>query len=111
LPERSWGSGRKGRGLESGEDLEVSYVACALGVGNFPELKLTHLIPKERLKIPRVVRTVYHEQAFSGEYIWLNCDLEFVLVRLSLIDVIIDRIKQKPFEEVLSEVSISQKYG
>jgi hypothetical protein len=34
-----------------GEDLEICYVACKLGAGMgiFPQLKLTHLIPKERV--------------------------------------------------------------
>ena len=39
------------RPFHVGEDLEIGYVACAcgLGVGIFPELKLTQLISKERL--------------------------------------------------------------
>jgi hypothetical protein len=41
-----------GADIFGGEDVEISFVACTigLGVGIFPELKLTHLIPKERLK-------------------------------------------------------------
>ena len=44
-------SGRSGRALLSGEDVEISIVACnlGLGMGVFPELKLIHLIPKERI--------------------------------------------------------------
>lgn len=45
-------SGRRGKGgLLSGEDCEVAYVACDMGFGMavFPELRLTHLIPKERV--------------------------------------------------------------
>jgi glycosyltransferase involved in cell wall biosynthesis len=44
-------TGRRGQHLLSGEDLEIDYLACdmGLGMGIFPELKLTHLIPKERL--------------------------------------------------------------
>lgn len=44
-------SGRHGGELSSGEDLEICFVACSigLGVGIFPELKLVHLIPKERV--------------------------------------------------------------
>ena len=44
-------SGRRGRTLLSGEDVEISYVACQLGLGMgvFPELKLMHLIPRERV--------------------------------------------------------------
>ena len=42
---------RTGKALLTGEDLEIDYVACRLGLGMaiFPELKLTHLIPKERI--------------------------------------------------------------
>ena len=44
-------SGRRGKEQLSGEDVEISYVACHLGLGRgiFPELKITHLIPKERV--------------------------------------------------------------
>ncbi|SEE13169.1 Glycosyltransferase, GT2 family [Rhizobiales bacterium GAS188] len=44
-------SDRKGASLTSGGDVELSYVACSagLGIGIFPELKVTHLIPGERL--------------------------------------------------------------
>ena len=45
-------SGRRGASLVGGEDYEICYVACRLGqgMGLFPELKLTHLIPKERVR-------------------------------------------------------------
>ncbi len=51
-------TGRKGDMLFSGEDLEISYVANAagLGIGIFPELKLTHLIAKERLSLDYLIR-------------------------------------------------------
>jgi glycosyltransferase involved in cell wall biosynthesis len=44
-------TGRKGELLLSCEDMEISYVARrrGFGTGVFPELKLVHLIPKERL--------------------------------------------------------------
>ena len=44
-------TGRRGKILLSGEDVEICYLACkmGLGMGVFPELKLTHLIPKERV--------------------------------------------------------------
>src|SRR5262249_30272965 len=49
---------RTGNSLSSAGDLETSYVACTLGmgVGIFPELKLTHLIPKERLNEEYLVK-------------------------------------------------------
>jgi glycosyltransferase involved in cell wall biosynthesis len=45
-------TGRRGRsGLASSEDIELCYVACdaGYGMGLFPTLVVTHLIPKERL--------------------------------------------------------------
>jgi len=44
-------SGRRGSQQLSGEDVEISYVACHLGLGRgiFPELKITHLMPQERV--------------------------------------------------------------
>jgi glycosyltransferase involved in cell wall biosynthesis len=45
-------SSRRGKKiLMSGEDVEICYVACKLGygMGVFPQLRLTHLIPKERV--------------------------------------------------------------
>jgi glycosyltransferase involved in cell wall biosynthesis len=43
-------SGRRGKSLSSGEDVEICLIACniGLGMGVFPQLRLTHLIPKER---------------------------------------------------------------
>jgi glycosyltransferase involved in cell wall biosynthesis len=43
--------GRVGSVLLSGDDVELCYVASqlGLGVGTFPELKLLHLIPRERI--------------------------------------------------------------
>jgi glycosyltransferase involved in cell wall biosynthesis len=44
-------SSRRGHSFLSGEDIEIAFVACrlGLGMGTFPELKVTHLIPKERI--------------------------------------------------------------
>ena len=44
-------TGRQGNSLSAGEDLEICIVSCkqGLGTGVFPALKITHLIPKERI--------------------------------------------------------------
>jgi glycosyltransferase involved in cell wall biosynthesis len=44
-------TGRQGKSLMSCDDMEICYVACnaGLGMGVFPELRVTHLIPKERI--------------------------------------------------------------
>ena len=44
-------TGRRGKALSSGEDVEMSHIACEMGLGMavFPDLKLIHLIPKERV--------------------------------------------------------------
>jgi GT2 family glycosyltransferase len=53
-------SGRRGRSLLAGEDDEIAYVACelGLGIGVFPELRLTHLIPKERVSRKYLLKLV-----------------------------------------------------
>ena len=51
-------TGRIGNVLLSGDDIELCYVASKLGfgVGIFPELKVLHLIPKERISESYLVR-------------------------------------------------------
>jgi hypothetical protein len=45
--------GRKGNALPGVDDWEMAMSACdlGLGMGKFPELSLTHLIPKERIQL------------------------------------------------------------
>lgn len=44
-------TGRRGNALLSGEDRDIAYVACQMGLGTavFPELRVTHVIPKHRI--------------------------------------------------------------
>ena len=51
-------TGRQGASLVAGEDTEICFVCCShgLGVGVFPELKLTHLIPQHRVSEDYIVR-------------------------------------------------------
>jgi len=51
-------SDRRGASLMSGGDVELSYVACGtgLGIGIFPQLKVTHLIPGERVSDAYLLR-------------------------------------------------------
>jgi glycosyltransferase involved in cell wall biosynthesis len=53
-------TGRLGNNLLSGDDVEISWVACGLGLGmgTFPELKVIHLIPKERLRDDYIVKII-----------------------------------------------------
>jgi glycosyltransferase involved in cell wall biosynthesis len=48
----------QGEGLLGGEDTEMCFVCCSrgLGVGIFPELKMTHLIPQRRVSENYIVR-------------------------------------------------------
>lgn len=50
--------GRNGSKLLSGEDLDIAALACEMGFGQglFAELKLTHLIPKERMTRDFLIR-------------------------------------------------------
>jgi hypothetical protein len=58
---------RVGRTLLCGGDAEICIAAynIGLGVGTFPELKLTHLIPKERLSEDYLVR-LFEANGISG---------------------------------------------
>jgi hypothetical protein len=53
-------SGRKGASLGAHEDYEICYLACkhGLGMGVFPELKMSHLIVKERLSDAHLLRLI-----------------------------------------------------
>ncbi len=66
--------GVRGAALMRGEDIEICYVACGLGfgMGLFPELKITHLIPKERIDEDYLVRIAegIHTSAFLLTYKW-----------------------------------------
>ena len=66
--------GRQGNALTAYEEIEISLVSCrmGLGIGTFPGLDLTHLIPKHRLTEEYFVRFV-EGTCFSGllcKYKW-----------------------------------------
>jgi len=53
-------TGRRGKLLLGAEDDEICYTACSLGMGvaTFPDLRLTHLIPKERMSEAYLIKLV-----------------------------------------------------
>jgi glycosyltransferase involved in cell wall biosynthesis len=53
-------AGRKGQSLGGHEDFEICYLACrdGLGMGIFPELKIVHLISKNRVTDEHFVKLV-----------------------------------------------------
>jgi glycosyltransferase involved in cell wall biosynthesis len=69
-------SDRQGHILSSGGDLEIGFLACeiGLGVGIFPELKMVHLIPKERVCEEYLIRLAegIGTSARLLEYKWLG---------------------------------------
>jgi hypothetical protein len=69
-------SDRRGASLLSGGDFEICYVACRLGLGMglFPELKVIHLIPKERIDEQYLVKIAegIHISLFLLKYKWLG---------------------------------------
>jgi hypothetical protein len=86
---------RQGDSLFSGGDVEISYVCCrhGLGIGIFPELKLTHLIPRRRLSEDYFVRLA-EGTCFSGfllDYKWRHivpqspCNIKTILSILKTI--------------------------
>jgi hypothetical protein len=69
-------SGRSGNSPLSGEDKELALTCCAqgCGFGIFPDLKLTHLIPKHRISEHYIVRLVEFTKLCDLllDYKWLN---------------------------------------
>jgi hypothetical protein len=67
-------TGRQGDSLAGFEDTEILLVCCShgLGVGVFPKLKLSHLIPQRRLSEDYFVRLAEgsHLSAFLLNYKW-----------------------------------------
>jgi glycosyltransferase involved in cell wall biosynthesis len=59
--------GRAGASLLSAEDLDLAAAACDIGLGNglFTSLKLTHLVPRERVEEDYLLRLT-EAQTFSG---------------------------------------------
>ena len=67
---------RKGAALVGHGDYEIAYVGCSLGLGMgvFPELKMTHLIPKERVSEKYLLQLAEANQISGGllDYKWLG---------------------------------------
>ena len=65
-----------GNVLLSGDDVEFCYIAArsGLGVGIFPELRLLHLIPQERMSEPYLVKIIQGHTISNMllEYKWLG---------------------------------------
>lgn len=51
---------RRGEALQGAGDIEISFVACekGLGIGVFPELRMVHLISKERVSSQYLLRII-----------------------------------------------------
>ena len=69
-------TGRVGRATLSGEDREIALACCAQGsaFGIFPDLKITHLIPRHRVSEDYIVRLVEGAKLSNLllDYKWLN---------------------------------------
>jgi glycosyltransferase involved in cell wall biosynthesis len=69
-------SDRQGKNLVSGQDMEIGYFACSLGLGtgNFLRLRLTHLIPKERVREEYLLRMMEGQELAWAllAYKWLG---------------------------------------
>ena len=69
-------TGRTGSSTLSGEDKEIAFVCCThgSGFGIFPDLKITHLIPRHRVSEDYIVRLVEGAKLSNLllDYKWLN---------------------------------------
>jgi glycosyltransferase involved in cell wall biosynthesis len=65
--------GRRGNQLTASEDCDLAYTACdlGLGMGAFPQLKLTHLLPKRRLEREYLLR-LFEDVAYSDSWLRYN---------------------------------------
>ncbi len=86
-------TGRAGSSPLSGEDREIALVCCAQGsaFGIFPDLKITHLIPRHRVSEDYMVRLVEGTKLSDLllDYKWLNIIPDFpprVKVLLSVLE-------------------------
>ena len=69
-------TGRTGTALVGHEDYEIAFVGCSLGfgMGVFPELRMTHLIPKERVSDEYFLRLAEGNEISGGllAYKWMG---------------------------------------
>jgi glycosyltransferase involved in cell wall biosynthesis len=69
-------TGRVGNATSGGEDKEIAHVCCTQGsgFGIFPDLKITHLIPRHRVSEDYIVRLVEGAKLSNLllDYKWLN---------------------------------------
>jgi hypothetical protein len=67
-------TGRRGNSLLAGDDHEIAYLACELGLGMgvFPQLRLTHLISKNRVSRKHLLKLALGAEASDGllKYKW-----------------------------------------
>jgi len=86
-------TGRIGNVLLGGDDRELSYVATDLGmgVGTFPELRVLHLIPKERMSEAYLVKLIQGNTISNIllEYKWLGISRSPLRGLLSLLEAIL----------------------
>jgi len=119
--------GRTGKSLSACEDIDLAYTACDIGLGTgiFKDLKLTHLIPPNRLQEEYLLRliegltySVAILQSFRGEtppkYSWRSKVLNYF--RRCFLDSRARRFKDAHFRGLnlaikeLSENSISNEH-
>lgn len=92
-------SGRQGTLLLGGEDYEIAYAACSagLGMGIFPELRLVHLIPKQRISEDYLLRLVEGSQVseYLLGYKWRGKLPRDPITFLGLLDLVANTIVRR----------------
>jgi glycosyltransferase involved in cell wall biosynthesis len=83
---------RRGKELLCGGDIEICYVACSLGWGTgiFPDLRVTHLIPRGRIDEDYMVKVTegIHTSAFLMTYKWQGIRPRSLIAGLGLLSMI-----------------------
>jgi len=93
---------RSGDDLLSGGDTEIAYVACkvGLGIGIFPNLSLTHLLPRERINETYVLRLTegIHASFALLAFKWQGVTPSSPLFGIGLLRSIANTMSRKKFE-------------
>lgn len=73
-PQRRLLVGRTGLDLAGSEDTDIAFMACGLGrgVGLFPQLKMTHLIPRQRVQEEYLLRLIEALTHSGGLLDWMH---------------------------------------
>ena len=104
--------GRTGNKLTSCEDSDIAYTACdiGLGTGQFASLKLTHLIPSQRLQKEYMERLI-EGMNYSGVMLNHLRGSKVSLTKRSVLQKLIDFYRLTKMSDIDRRMSLAAKRG